>query len=481
MGLQCETWDVCVVGGGPAGSTLALRLAQLGFSVVLAEASRFPRRHLGESLTPGVRPLLDSIGAAAALEGQGVLPVRRLRVHWEATPRWREDPEGRGLLVDRGLFDLRLLEQARARGVHVLQPACVRSRRWSGRHWTLTLDTRRGPGEVRCRFVADASGRRSPFSGHRRRMGQPTVALHAYWRGTSMPGEPRMEAGPRAWYWGVPLPDGTYNTLVFADREGLRPRGGDSATLSGRFEALLKESSLMEGCRNPRRITRVAAVDATAWCSGDCVSPASIRVGDAALALDPLSSSGVQKTIQSALSGALVVNTLLRRPDLQSAALAFHRHTVISASERHQRWAASHYAEAARRHPNPFWTVRAAGGLAPDPAGVAAPPPRLLGRGERLVRSPRLEWVELPCLGDRFVELRAAVRHPRLDGPVAFVGGWELAPLVRRLPEVLAVQDLVDRVAQLAPGPRSQDLAHWLVAHELWVPASAAEAAAPIR
>ncbi|MBN8247202.1 MAG: tryptophan 7-halogenase, partial [Verrucomicrobia bacterium] len=454
------------------------RLAQLGFSVVLAEAARFPRRHLGESLTPGVRPLLASFGAASALEGPGVLPVRRLRVHWETAPRWREEPEGHGVVVDRGLFDLRLLQQARRQGVRVLQPARVRSRPWNGRDWILTLDSGRGPGAVRCRFVADASGRRSPFSGPRRRMGHPTVALHAYWRGTSLPDEPCMEAGPRAWYWGVPLPDGTYNTLVFADRDGLRPRSGDPATLSARFEALLEESSLLKGCRDRRRLTRVAAVDATAWHSEDCVSPASIRVGDAALALDPLSSSGVQKALQSALSGALVINTLLRRPELQSAALAFHRHAVASASERHRRWTSSHYAEAARWRPDPFWTARTADGPASE-SSAAAPPPRLPSRQECLVRSAGLEWVELPCLGDQFVELRSAVRHPRLDGPVAFVGGWELAPLVRGLPEVIRAQELVDRVAALAPGPRSGELAHWLVVHQLWVPEPGAGASPP--
>ena len=46
--------DVCVIGAGPAGSTFAARMAQLGHHVHLIERQRFPRRHLGESLSPGV-------------------------------------------------------------------------------------------------------------------------------------------------------------------------------------------------------------------------------------------------------------------------------------------------------------------------------------------------------------------------------------------------------------------------------------------
>ena len=55
---------ICVVGAGPAGSTYAARMAQLGHDVSLVEAARFPRAHLGESLSPGVLPLLERTGSA---------------------------------------------------------------------------------------------------------------------------------------------------------------------------------------------------------------------------------------------------------------------------------------------------------------------------------------------------------------------------------------------------------------------------------
>ena len=49
-------FDVAVIGGGPAGSTMASYLAKAGLSVVLFEAENFPREHVGESLVTAGEP-----------------------------------------------------------------------------------------------------------------------------------------------------------------------------------------------------------------------------------------------------------------------------------------------------------------------------------------------------------------------------------------------------------------------------------------
>src|SRR5688500_17961782 len=210
---------ICVIGGGPAGSTFAARMALLGHEVCLVERARFPRSHLGESLSPGVLPLIETIGAREAAESAGFRRVRRVHVNWADGPQVREDPREEGLLVDRGSFDQLLLERAKALGVHVVQPASVRERVREHGGWRICLESEGGTSEIRAAFLADASGRGAGGSGARRRTGCRTLALYAYWRGNDLPVEPRIEAGADAWYWGVPLPDGTYNTLVFVDVE----------------------------------------------------------------------------------------------------------------------------------------------------------------------------------------------------------------------------------------------------------------------
>jgi 2-polyprenyl-6-methoxyphenol hydroxylase-like FAD-dependent oxidoreductase len=90
--------DICIIGGGPAGSVLGARLAQFGLNVCLVERARFPRRHLGESLSPGVIPLLATIGAGPAIEKAGYPRVRKVSVRWEEEREF-DDPDGQGCWI----------------------------------------------------------------------------------------------------------------------------------------------------------------------------------------------------------------------------------------------------------------------------------------------------------------------------------------------------------------------------------------------
>ena len=50
METNNNNYDVIVIGGGPAGSTIGSILAREGRHVVLFEKEQFPRHHIGESL-----------------------------------------------------------------------------------------------------------------------------------------------------------------------------------------------------------------------------------------------------------------------------------------------------------------------------------------------------------------------------------------------------------------------------------------------
>src|SRR5688500_2371856 len=64
-------YDVGVIGGGPAGSTIASYLAKAGLDVAVFEAEMFPREHVGESLVPATTPVLHEIGALDKIESAG--------------------------------------------------------------------------------------------------------------------------------------------------------------------------------------------------------------------------------------------------------------------------------------------------------------------------------------------------------------------------------------------------------------------------
>src|ERR1043165_6244198 len=71
MSEAAESFDVVVIGGGPAGSFLAGSLAQRGRRVGVLEREEFPRFHIGESLLPQSLSVLKRAGALDRVVAHG--------------------------------------------------------------------------------------------------------------------------------------------------------------------------------------------------------------------------------------------------------------------------------------------------------------------------------------------------------------------------------------------------------------------------
>jgi flavin-dependent dehydrogenase len=457
--------DICIIGAGPAGSALAIRLAQLGHDVCVVERSTFPRSRIGESLSPGIWPQLKVLGADTAIAAAGFWPCRTSLVQWEGDAAVRRDlGAAAGLLVDRGRFDALLLDCARAHGARVMQPAALRGRVRHERGWRLDIESADGVRTLEAAFLADASGRSAVLRGRKQRVAPRTLALYGYWRGDSLPREPRIEAAPDGWYWGVPLPDGTYNAIVFVDAEEFRSRR--AASPAAAYRALIARSNLMAGCDGARLAGRVRAADATPYLDPDSIDRHSIKVGEAALALDPLSSSGVQKAINTALAGAVVVNTLLRYPQQAEAAMRFYRANLVDSSERHRRWAAGHYAVAAALRPRRFWQARAAGAVAePEPKAPSIDLSRISPADVPIALSPEATFADEPCIVGDLVAMKQALHHPGLERPVAFLAGWELAGLLQPVRAGMTLGALM-RTWPI-PSRSKLAIADWLLGHRV--------------
>lgn len=469
------------MGAGPAGCVLATRLARLGRSVLLVERATFPRDRVGESLSPGVAPALAAIEAGWVLEGAGAETVGVVRRRWGTSADSRVDARAEGRVVDRALFDAALLEHARAHGVQVLQPAQITA--WHTEatgEARLQIEARLGGTPqtvtVHTNAVALATGRTG--AGARARgitsHGRRTFALYAYWKGAHEP-SPAIESLRDGWCWGVPIPGRGYNALAFVDRERLRMARSPEAL----YHEILANTALVAPARTAVRASRVHVVEATPQCARvlppDAGTALVVRVGDAALALDPLSSSGVQKAIQHALASAVVLNSMLRGGAERALAWRFHDEQLERAAARHATATAAHYAAVRDVWPDaPFWRDRAAGHEGAD--GDSRVPKPMPHPEAPLALSPRARVAPVPCLGEADVYLARAIVHPEFDAPVAFVSDQPVADLLARVQHGMSANAIVQ---QWQIGlQKGRAIVRWMLQNGVLQPAPA-EAAAP--
>lgn len=449
--------EVCVIGGGPAGCTVAQRLADLGHEVCLVERAAFPRPHVGESLPPSIIPLLDRLGLRQRVERAGFLRPARALVQWGAPRTFVAFDSGAlGFQVDRAHFDLLLLAGAREAGVRVIQPVMPHGiQRIDGR-WRVPL--RHAAGTIRADVVVDATGRQGVLPRSRRRVRPATAALYAYWVEADIRGsETRVEAGEAAWYWGAPLPSGVFNATVFVD-----PRvcaGLTAADRERRYRELLSRSPLLSACLSGRQLGPVRVCDATPFVDDCPITADSIKVGEAALAIDPLSSQGVQNAMTSGFQAAAAIHTIRSRPDRTDLAVAFYQASVRDAAASHARLAADAYRTALPVTDSEFWRRRAAPASAPLTARARLP------IAPTVTVSPLAHIVPAPVLvGDEILPGRS-VRHPNLERPVAFLVGHQLAPLleaVSRQGQPLSCADVVALWSTHVPPAAAGQILQWM-------------------
>lgn len=112
-----ESFDVIVVGGGPAGSSAAIAAAKAGWTVLLVDRGSHPREKVcGCCLAPSGIDALASIGALDALDGAQRLERVRLKcASWSIVI-----PRAGSLAIGRDALDNALLRIASDRGCVVM-------------------------------------------------------------------------------------------------------------------------------------------------------------------------------------------------------------------------------------------------------------------------------------------------------------------------------------------------------------------------
>ncbi len=433
--------DIVVAGGGPAGATIAHLLAGLGFRVVVLEKHRFPRYHIGESLTPQILPIFDFLGLRPQIEAAGFLRMAGHTVCWgmphPRTSYYSADRTRQGLQVWRADFDSLLLAHARSGGVQVCEGRTVEHVHFtSGAGVTVHYTPQ---GRIHAPFFIDASGQAGVLArqGFRQRDAVfQTLALAGYWRGAGGPpgvdfANTVVETSADGMVWSAPLHNGLRNVTLFVDwRAGQQIRR--DGLLPFYLSALKKLPYLSDLLHGARLEWAPRALDATLYTASAFAGAHFLLVGDAGLRIDPLSSEGVHKAMASAITGAAVVNTILRRPTMTPHTIRFYEERQRATYQAHYDQSVQYYREEARWPDSEFWQRRSRATAVATPAAPppgSSPPLRLT----HLRLAPAVKIELRPVVEGPYIELREAVIAPAYPRGLRFLQGVNVPTLLHIL------------------------------------------------
>lgn len=289
---------VAIIGGGPAGSSAAILLANAGIRVTVLESERFPRTRPGETLHPGVESLFDALDLTREIHAAGYLRHSGIRMRRGSNAPTEFESFGAddlgswtGFQAPRASLDQIMLKKAESCGANVVQPCHAIGVKKKGTGYSLNTNKEK----LTADYLLDATGRRSWLSRQLKiptvKYSRPLYARYGYGR-LENPSEraPLMAADDEGWTWIAPL-GGDHCAWVRQRFDGTDP-GPEWLPLEVASESEAPPSR---------------GADVTWRCADRLAGPNWYLLGDAGAVVDPAASHGVLRAIMSGMQAAHLI------------------------------------------------------------------------------------------------------------------------------------------------------------------------------
>jgi FADH2 O2-dependent halogenase len=358
-------FDIGIIGGGPAGSSLAAYLAKAGVNCVVFERELFPRPHVGESLVPSSTRVFNDLnfidkmeeakfprkyGAAWTANDQskayydvnwdGLNPDCNVQVRFEE----REQPgvnRNYTYHVDRGKFDLLLLQHANELGATVYEGVKVSGVDFSAELPVVKFNMGRKEMGVSVRMVADASGRHTVLGNQLKlKIKDPVFdqyAIHTWFGGfdrhsvAKQPGDYdyiHIHFLPisNTWVWQIPITDDITSIGVVTQKANFAASKREREDFF--WESLGSRPRIAEAVRKSERLREYKAEGDYSYAMSQICGDRFVLLGDAARFVDPIFSTGVSIALNSSRFAHKDILGALERNDFSRASFKTFEDTI---------------------------------------------------------------------------------------------------------------------------------------------------------
>lgn len=313
--MNASMYDAAVVGGGLAGCSAAISLAERGRRVVLFESKPYPHHKVcGEFLSPECARYLGELGMTPALRALHPSVVRTVAVIAPDGTRWETHLPGTGLSLSRYRLDQALAERARSLGVDLFAETTV-TQIDGDLQSAFRLETRSDSGfrQYSARTVIVAHGKRSSLDRTLSRSflktSQPFTALKAHFHGPPLPGRVDLCTFSGGYCGLGQVEDGLTNVCLLVRTDVIRRKGSVETFIEWMQE---QNAGLKRWFSGARMVSeRWLSISQVPFLRKSAVEGDILIAGDAAGLIAPLTGDGMSMALRGGQMAAAFVHRCL--------------------------------------------------------------------------------------------------------------------------------------------------------------------------
>ena len=365
-----HTYDTIVIGGGPAGSTVATLVAEQGHRVLLLEREAEPKFKIGESLIPATYWTFKRLGMLEKLRSSHFPQKYSVQFYSRtgkaSTPFYffQTNPHESAVTwqVLRSEFDEMLLDNAKEKGVEICRGASVREVLFDGD--TATGVVTQNPNGTRetlhATVIVDSTGQRS-LIGRQLNLNTTEANLKMASLFTHYEGGHRDEGIDEgatlilhteekdSWFWSIPLPYNRTSIGVVGELDYLlqNRRDADGKLNAQKIftEELEKCAPLKQRLEGAKQLFPIQSTKDFSYRASRIAGNNWVLVGDAFGFLDPVYSTGLFLALKSGEMAADVIIEAFEKNDFSEAQLGSFGPAFVDGMEAFRKLVYAFYAK----------------------------------------------------------------------------------------------------------------------------------------